>query len=111
MFKRYLVSQNVLLKQERLRSCYQDVRISSHELLDSSKSVNLIFIIKPNVEIIRGQKNVPQQKLFSANYFKNIIKEKNWVAILSDASFFVFRRVRVQLVIELHLRVRNDNDS
>nr|CAH0103692.1 unnamed protein product [Daphnia galeata] len=30
MFKGYLVSQNVLLKQERLRSCYQDVRISEN---------------------------------------------------------------------------------
>ncbi|XP_045035733.1 uncharacterized protein LOC116936016 [Daphnia magna] len=30
MFKRYLVSQNVLLKQKRLRSCYLDVRISEN---------------------------------------------------------------------------------
>ncbi|XP_045027546.1 uncharacterized protein LOC116935144 isoform X2 [Daphnia magna] len=30
MFKGYLVSQNVLLKQKRLRSCYQDVRISEN---------------------------------------------------------------------------------
>ena len=116
MFKGYLVSQNVLLKQERLRSCYQDVRISENAPMNywihrRVSFVNFIFIIKPNVEIIRGQKNVPQQKPFSANYFKSIIKENNWVAILSDASFFVFRRVRVQLVIELNLRVRNDNDS
>jgi hypothetical protein len=34
MFKEYLVSQNVLLKQERLRSCYQDVRISENALMN-----------------------------------------------------------------------------